>query len=193
VLVDYPLYRVRTTILDHRIPSLAFVLEEKFRINIRKDVLREMAIPPGPWLMELKDRIAAEEDPSSTIRASWKGGYDGRGCERIFTLGELKERLALITKGKKIAYIGDAIFSPENEVKMLSIVQNADLLFIEASFLHEDEKRAREKYHLTARQAGTIARKGGVKRLVPYHFSPKYQGKGAKLQEEAVRAFREEH
>jgi ribonuclease Z len=189
VLVDHPFYRVRTEILDHRIPSLAFALEEKFRINIRKDVLREMAVPPGPWLMELKDRIAGHADPDTLIRAIWKDETDGYCREQLFTLGELQEKLILITKGMKIAYIGDAIYHAENEVRMLTIAEGADLLFIEAPFLHEDAGRAAEKYHLTARQAGTVARKAKVKRMHLYHFSPKYQGQGERLQEEAGRAF----
>lgn len=189
LLVDHPFYRVRTEILDHRIPSLAFALEEKFRINIRKDVLQAMDLPPGRWLMALKDQIARDADPATPIRAFWRDEYDGSLRERVFNLGELREKLVLITRGMKIAYIGDAVFSPENEAKMLAIADGADLLFIEAPFLHEDEKRAAEKYHLTARQAGTIAREAGVKRMTLYHFSPKYQGQGQRLQEEADRAF----
>lgn len=189
MLADYPFYQVRTEILDHRIPSLAFALEEKFRINIRKDVLREMAIPPGPWLMILKDQIARGADPSTTIRASWRNESNGHDRERFFTLGELQEQLVLITKGMKIAYIGDTVYSRENEIRMLSLAQGADLLFIEAPFLHDDESRAREKYHLTAHQAGTLARKAGVKRMTLYHFSPKYQGEAEKLKHEAALAF----
>lgn len=189
VLVDYPFYRVRTESLDHRIPSLAFALEEKFRINIRKDVLREMAIPPGPWLMELKDQIAWHADQDTPIRASWKDETDGSCREQLFNLGELREKLVLITRGMKIAYIGDAVYNPENEIRMLSIAEGADILFIEAPFLQEDEGRAAEKYHLTAEQAGNVARKAGVKRMTLYHFSPKYQGQGEKLKEEAARAF----
>lgn len=188
-LVDHPFYRVRTEILDHRIPCLAFALEEKNRVNIRKDVLRAMDLPPGPWLMALKDQIARGADPTTPIRAYWRNENDGNQQERFFTLGDLRAKLVLITRGMKIAYIGDAVFSPENEAKMLSIAAGADLLFIEASFLHEDEKRAAEKYHLTAKQAGTLARKAGVKRMTLYHFSPKYQGQGERLKEEASRAF----
>jgi len=189
VLVDHPFYRVRTEILDHRIPSLAFALEEKFRINIRKDVLREMAIPPGRWLMELKDGIARNADPSTPIQASWRNENSGQLLERAFTLGELHEKLVLITKGMKIAYISDAVCSPENEMKMISIAGGADILFIETPFLHEDKARAAEKFHLTAYQAGMLARKAGVKRMTLYHFSPKYQGEGEKLKAEATRAF----
>ncbi len=189
VLCADPFYRVRTEVLDHRIPCLAFALEEKFRINIRKDVLQAMGIPPGPWLMVLKERIAQNAAPETPIRAFWHDQSDGRSRERYFSLGELREKLVLITRGMKIAYIADAVWSPGNEARMLAIAGGADLLFIEAPFLHEDEKRAAEKYHLTARQAGILAKKAGVKRMTLFHFSPKYQGQGNFLQAEAEHAF----
>jgi len=189
ILCDHLFYRVRTAILDHRIPCLAFALEEKFRVNIRKDVLQAMGIPPGPWLMVLKERIAQNAAPETPIRAFWHDERDGRSRERYFSLGELQEKLILITRGMKIAYIADAVCSSDNEARMLAIAEGADLLFIEAPFLHEDEKRATEKYHLTARQAGKLAQKAGVKRMTLFHFSPKYQGQGNFLQAEAEHAF----
>jgi ribonuclease Z len=63
-------------------------------------------------------------------------------------------------------------------------------MFIEASFLDKDADRASETYHLTAKQAGILARKAGVKNITVFHFSPKYKGYGDLLTEEAERAFR---
>lgn len=59
--------------------------------------------------------------------------------------------------------------------------RDADVLFVEACFLEEDRKRAGEKYHLTARQAGRLAGLAGVKRFVLFHHSPKIQGGGGAL------------
>jgi ribonuclease Z len=62
-------------------------------------------------------------------------------------------------------------------------------MFIEAMFLHEDADKAAEKHHLTARQAGALARRAGAKRISLFHFSPKYKGAGDLLVEEAMAAF----
>jgi hypothetical protein len=43
--------------------------------------------------------------------------------------------------------------------------------------------------HLTARQAGELAGRAGIKRLVPFHFSARYQGDAACLEREAVEVF----
>jgi ribonuclease Z len=72
------------------------------------------------------------------------------------------------------------------------MARGADVLFIEACFLEKDRERAAEKYHLTAWQAGRLARLAGVKRFVLFHYSPKYRGQEECFEEEAMRAFRGE-
>ncbi|MCS6327214.1 MAG: ribonuclease Z, partial [Nitrospira sp.] len=50
--------------------------------------------------------------------------------------------------------------------------------------------KARDRYHLTARQAGIMAKKAGVRELVVFHFSPRYTGLGHEIEAEARDAFR---
>jgi ribonuclease BN (tRNA processing enzyme) len=52
---------------------------------------------------------------------------------------------------------------------------------------------AAQKYHLTAGQAGALARQARAKRIVPFHFSPKYKSDPHVLAEEAMTAFREKN
>jgi len=42
---------------------------------------------------------------------------------------------------------------------------------------------------LTARQAGEIARSVGAKAVVPFHFSPRYEGRSAELEAEVQTAW----
>ncbi|MBN2702053.1 MAG: ribonuclease Z, partial [Methylothermaceae bacterium] len=58
-----------------------------------------------------------------------------------------------------------------------------------ASFARDAADSAAEKYHLTAVQAGQIARRVGAKRMVPFHFSARYAGKENQLYREAEAAF----
>jgi ribonuclease Z len=61
-------------------------------------------------------------------------------------------------------------------------------MYIEAVFLEEDAEDAARKYHLTARQAGAIARAAGARVMVPFHFSPRYAHCEARLRAEAQAA-----
>src|SRR5262245_13660237 len=47
-------FQVRTAILEHRTPCLAFAIEEPLHVNIWKSRLGELGLPVGPWLRQLK-------------------------------------------------------------------------------------------------------------------------------------------
>jgi ribonuclease Z len=179
LLVDDETFQVRTAFLDHGIPCLAFSLEEKFHVNVWKSGLEELGLPTGPWLREVK-YATLRDDPAST---------PFRVGTREVTLGELKEKVLRIVPGQKVVYVTDATFTAANSAAIVELARGADLLFIEAAFTHEQEKRAAEKRHLTSRQAGLLAREAGVKRLVPFHFSPKHQEEEDVLIREALEAF----
>ena len=175
--------RVRAVPLDHKIPSLAFALEEKWHVNIMKNRLAELGLAVGPWLKELKEAIvrgAADDTPIVTATGD------------VHSLGGLKKEVVRISVGQKVCYVTDAGYTPENAAKIVALAQGADYLFIEATFLHADADRAAERSHLTARQAGELARAASVSRVIPFHFSPKYRGQEEELRNEVERAWRGE-
>jgi ribonuclease Z len=182
-------FSLQGAFLDHRIPCLAFRAEEKRRINIRKDALRELGLPTGPWLAGLKDCLVNDCPRDYPVRIWWKNEA-GLPMERWASLGPLTDRIVKITPGQKIAYVTDAIYNKYNAGIIVDLARNADILFIETSFLDVEADQAAGKYHLTARQAGIMAREAGVKRLIPFHFSPKYRGMEGQLIAEAEAAFR---
>jgi ribonuclease Z len=104
--------------------------------------------------------------------------------ERHFTLGELKDKILQIVPGQKIAYVTDAAYTPANAAQIVDLARGADYLFIEAAFLDAERERAGDRHHLTALQAGQLARQAGVSRAIPFHFSSRYQGMEEKLREE---------
>ena len=188
ILMEGNYFSVRAVFLDHKIPCLAYRFEEKSRINIKKNALQEMGLPVGAWLVDLKDRILNDDPDDTPVRVWWKDRGEGSG-ERVIPLGVLKETVVKITPGQKITYVTDVIYHEENAKKIVDLAKGSDLLFIEATFLHEDAEKAHQKYHLTARQAGDLARRSQAKRMVLFHFSPKYKGEGNLLSHEATRAF----
>ena len=190
VLVDDPAFRVRTAFLEHRTPCLAFAIEEKMHVNVWKNRLAELGLPVGPWLKDLKAAVTSAAPDDAPVRAWWKEG--GERKERVFALGELKERVLQVVPGEKLCYVTDAIYNEANARQIVELARGADLLFIESVFLDEDADQAQQKHHLTARQAGEIARAAGAHAVEPFHFSPRYIGREAELRAELDRAFRGE-
>jgi ribonuclease Z len=187
VLLDEDTFQVRAAFLDHQIPCLAFALEEKFHVNVWKSGLEEMGLPTGSWLRDLKSAAARGEPSETPVSVRWR--EDGTVRERTVSLGELREKVLRIVPGQKIAYVTDAGYTPENAGAIVELARGADALFIETAFTHQEERRAAEKYHLTARQAGWLARAAGAKRLIPFHFSPKHGEEADRLVQEALEAF----
>lgn len=57
---------------------------------------------------------------------------------------------------------------------IIPIIHGADLLYHETTFMHDMAKAAAEKFHSTTIEAGTIAKKAEVKKLIIGHFSMRY-------------------
>ncbi len=186
VLLDEESFRVRAAFLDHKIPCLAFTLEEKSHVNIMKNRLDELGLPTGPWLTALKKAVIREEPGDTPIRIWWR--EDGKEMERWMPLGELRSRILHIVTGQKITYVTDTVYTGENAGNIVELARSADYLFIEAPFLQSEFERALQKHHLTAAQAGELARRAGAARVVPFHFSPKHSG-GDDLEREVQEAF----
>jgi len=184
VLVDEGAFRVRAAITDHRIPCLAFAIDEPTHLNVDPERLARSGLAPGRWLKLLKDAIRAGSPDATVLRVQ---GSDR--TEREASLGELKE-LIRATEGQKVGYIVDTRFCPENLAALLPVMHEADVLYCESPFLDEDRDQAAMRYHLTAAEAGTIARMARAHRLKVFHFSPRYQGRGDMLRQEAEAAFR---
>jgi ribonuclease Z len=178
--------KVQIAHLDHLIPTLAFTLHERFHINVHKDRLEERGVIVGPWLQELKAAIWREEEENFSILVPFLKG--GNIQQEKLTLKTLKWFLT-ISPGQKIAYVTDCRFTEENVEKIRALAREADIFFCEAAFSEKDHDRAEAKAHLTARQAGQLARMAGVKKLQVFHFSPKYEKDPEMLIREAEEAF----
>lgn len=185
VILDEPRLRVRVAFLDHKILCLGFCLEEKVHVGVRKNALTAMGFKTGDWLRSVK-RAVVDEEPDARLFTALK--LDGG--ERDVTLGELKAGCLLVGPGPHIGYVTDILFSEANVEAIIEILRGAELLFIESSFIAEETQRAAERYHLTTAQAGTIARRCGVKRVIPFHFSPKHLGQHEQILAEVRAAFR---
>jgi ribonuclease Z len=172
-------FRIEAVSLDHGIPSLAFALRETRRVNVRRGVLESLGLPKGPWLSQAKSLIRSGTDDAE---------FDLPGLGRV-RLQELVDRLFFVGPGQSVAYVTDTAFTEENREKILFLAREADQLFIEAVFLERDHELAAASRHLTAFQAGLLARKAGVRDLNVFHHSARYLGEPAALRHEAFQVF----
>lgn len=187
ILLDEPEFRLRCVLLDHGTPCLGYALEEKQHVNVWKSRLEALGYPTGPWLRELKHAVLANRPDAMAFRVWWRAQDGVR--EKFVALGELRRRILEIIPGQKIAYVTDVTYCEANAARIAALAAGADVLFIESPFLDADAERAVQKYHLTARQAGTLARGAGVKAVIPFHFSPRYSDREAELRAEIAAAF----
>jgi len=166
-----PDFRVRTVTLDHGIPVLAFAFETAPVVHIRKDRLRESGLPEGSWIGALK-RCLATGDQSAAIRLP-----DGRSLGA----SELAEELVEYDPAHRLVYATDLADTSENRRLLSTLAKGADVLFCEAGFTSADTAQASRTGHLTAQACGEIAAAAGVPRLVPFHFSRRYEGEAEDL------------
>ena len=74
-------------------------------------------------------------------------------------------------RSRSYAYCSDTIYNEG----IIDKIKNVDLLYHESTFLDDQKERARETFHSTALQAGSIARKAKVNMLVLGHYSIRYK------------------
>jgi ribonuclease BN (tRNA processing enzyme) len=158
-------FRVQAVTLDHGIPVLAFAFETTQTLNVRKERLAACGWPPGAWLGTLK-RAVHQQRPDAVIQLP-----DGSHTPA----GELVPELLRITPGQKLVYATDLADTTGNRERLIAFARAADTFLCEAAFLTDDLEQSLRTGHLTARACGEIANAAQVKRLVPFHFSRRYQ------------------
>jgi len=186
-LLAEPAFDVRCTVLDHDTPCLAFAVQEAMHVNVWRNRLADLGVEAGPWLREAKRAVLAGAPDDTRIPAR-RAGTNGTEVREI-ALGALRAAALQVVSGQKIAYVTDAAYHADNVARIAALAAGADLLFIECTFLEADAADAARKCHLTAGQAGSIARAADAAVLVPFHFSPRYAGREAELRAEAQAAF----
>jgi len=182
-LVTDERFQVQARVLEHSVPCLGFSLREKVRLSINGDRLTRQGWEAGPWLGRLKRAVREGKADKRGVLVPLSGKQRGRRVR--MRLEELAASLVMSTPGTTIAYVTDIKYTDANRRKVIELAREADVLFCEAAFLERDADHARRKHHLTARQAGELARAAAADKLEIFHFSPKYLGEEELLMREA--------
>lgn len=150
VILDDAEIRVKTVILNHRIPTVGFHFTEKkmFR-NLDISKVEDAGIPKA-FYRNIKMGEDYIDETGSVIK------------NELLTLP--------LSPAHTYAYCSDTIY----DESIVDEIRNVNLLYHEATFMNEMEKRAAETHHSTARQAATIAKLANVDKLLLGHFSSRY-------------------
>ena len=159
-----PTYKMTATTVDHGIECLAFTLTEPLQIKFLPEKIKARGWSPGPWLNKTHQHLQSESPAETLIEIA---GHNHQ-------IQEIAEAVTQIKPGLKIAYVTDTGFNPENRQKLLTLITGADLLLCEAAFLEKTADKAQISKHLTAAQAGQLARLANAKELRLFHFSPRH-------------------
>jgi len=165
-VVERDEYAVNAFRTEHRTASVGYALVEddrKGRFNREK--AEELGVPVGPKFSELHAGNPVELE-------------DGTIVEPEQVVGDPRP-------GRTVVYTGDT--RPTDAT--VDAAEGADLLIHDATFANDAADRAQDTGHSTAGEAGRVARKAGVRRLVLTHISSRYAGDVSALAEHAKAAF----
>jgi ribonuclease Z len=156
-------YNLVPFLVAHGVSSIGYALVEHPRPG-RFDVEQAdaLGVPAGP------ERGALQRGDSVTLP-------DGRTITPDAVLGPARA-------GRKLVLSGDTMPA----ASVLEIAHAADLLIHEATFAEDEEERARETMHSTAREAAELARAAEVKMLALTHLSNRYFGSELAREAQAV-------
>ncbi|EKB48880.1 ribonuclease Z [Cecembia lonarensis] len=153
-------FRVFSFPLKHRLPCTGFLIKEKpGLLNLIKEKLQETHVPI---------------DAINKLR---------QGRDVLDEAGNIRfavEEFAHPPKTpRSYAFCSDTVFDPE----IVPYLEGVNLLYHEATFGQDEEKRAADTLHSTAAQAGKIASMANVGKLLLGHYSTRYQDLSPLLQE----------
>jgi ribonuclease Z len=153
-LVETPHYTLSARMLEHRLTSYGFRVEEIPRINIDINKARALGLEPSAMLGIIKQQGRIQFD-------------DGNGNNRVVTLAEIATPPR---KPRSFVYCGDTRVCDA----VVELARNADVMLHEATFGDELLDKAAERYHATASQAASQAKRANVGKLYLTHFSVRY-------------------
>ena len=144
-------FYIRAFPLDHTKICVGYTLEELDRPGeFNPEKARELGVPVGPLWAQLQQGFEVKAADGSIVKP-----------EQV--LGQKRS-------GRKFSFVTDTLY----KTSIANEVCGSDLLVCEGMFENELIDQAKEKKHMTAAQAATIARDAEVRRMCMIHYSPRY-------------------
>ncbi|MCH5241311.1 MAG: ribonuclease Z [Muribaculaceae bacterium] len=150
IILDTKSLTIRTIPLNHRVPTVGFVFEEKPKLrHINAEMTTYHQVP-----ISMMKRIKEGEDYVKP---------DGTVIPNSWLTTDADPSLSY-------AHIGDTAYMPEIARKIGPV----DLMFHETTYLEDLAADAKSRGHSTAKQAAMMAKSANVKQLLTGHYSSRY-------------------
>ena len=144
-------FYIRAFPLEHTKTCVGYTLEELDRPGeFNPDKARELGVPVGPLWAQLQQGFEVQAADGSIVKP-----------EQV--LGQKRS-------GRKFSFVTDTLY----KASIADEVRGSDLFICEGMFENELIDQAKEKKHMTASQAASIARDANVRRMCMIHYSPRY-------------------
>lgn len=151
VIADLQTVKISSFKVSHRINCWGFNFQEKTILrSLEPERLKSYEVPP-----EYFTRLQNGEDYINS-----KG-----------TIIPNSELTVEGPKSRKYSYCADTKFDDS----IIENIKDSDLLYYETTYLKDKQDIATLRFHSTTCDAGTIALKANVKKLIIGHFSSKYE------------------
>lgn len=142
---------IRTIPMNHSIPTSGFLFQEKAgKRRLRKRIIKTLDIP-------VEEFLKIKEGADFT---------DQNG--KVYKNSDITEEPNI---PRTYAYCSDTSYHEP----IIPFIKGVDLLYHETTFMADRAKAAADKLHSTTIEAGTIAKKAGVKKLIIGHYSTRYE------------------
>lgn len=164
------LYHETIHVVEHPVDQDGWVEDDgRFRIEAR---FLDHGVDNIGWRITEPDE--RKFDPSKLKAAGIKGPM----VKELLSQGSLKigehsitlDDVSWIRKGESIAVVIDTRVCPA----AVELAKEARVLLCESTYLEQHKHLAHNHFHLTAKQAATIAKKANCEQLILTHFSARY-------------------
>jgi len=173
---------VTAEIFDHKLPVLAFRIEERPHFSVDQEKLASLNLQAGDWLRDLK-------------KWAWKGEKggavtplkrDGSPSSPLDPAGQaaLCATLQKERQGATIGYLTDLGWTADNAARLERFFPGLTLLCAECTFLSADVAKARFSHHLCSDDLNILAATLAPAYLLPMHLSKSYLRRTSDLYKE---------
>jgi ribonuclease Z len=154
-------FKIEARFLQHGVDNIGWRIQETDKRKFDKEKLKQLKIE-GLLVKELQEK-----------------GKITVGNKKI-----LLDEVSSVKEGDVFACVIDTQYC----ANAVALARNAKMFLCESTYLEEHRELAKEHYHLTAKQAATIAKEAEAQELILTHFSARYRHLQA-FEEEAREIF----